>query len=326
MRKQSMEQKMKRMKEEYNKINVPSAAKERILEGTQRAKNEKRKKKRIQSYRWIGVAALLAMLIGLPNMNASVAHAMGNMPLLGGFFRLVTFREYSYESETHNAEVHVGKLEYQEQTKDSDEQMTTEGNMSNSQQAETENAVQENVQSGSEQAEKTVEQINEDIEKITSQLIVDFEDSLQQEGHKGLTINTDVITDNEKYYTLKLSVLEIQASGYFHSKYYTIDKATGNLLSLKDLFGEDSNYIAVISDNIKLQMREQMAADEANKYFLDEKDFPEFNFTAITPDADFYFNHEGELVIAFDEYEVAPGYMGAPEFVIAKDVTDTISK
>ena len=124
MRKQSMEQKMKRMKEEYNKINVPSAAKERILEGTQRAKNEKRKKKRIQSYRWIGVAALLAMLIGLPNMNASVAHAMGNMPLLGGFFRLVTFREYSYESETHNAEVHVGKLEYQEQPKDSDEQMT----------------------------------------------------------------------------------------------------------------------------------------------------------------------------------------------------------
>ena len=82
----------------------------------------------------------------------------------------------------------------------------------------------------------------------------------------------------------------------------------------------------MISDNIKLQMREQMAADEANKYFLDEKDFPEFNFTAITPDADFYFNHEGELVIAFDEYEVAPGYMGAPEFVIAKDVTDTISK
>ena len=30
----------------------------------------------------------------------------------------------------------------------------------------------------------------------------------------------------------------------------------------------------------------------------------------------FYLNAEGALVIVFDEYEVAPGSMGMPEFVI----------
>ena len=30
----------------------------------------------------------------------------------------------------------------------------------------------------------------------------------------------------------------------------------------------------------------------------------------ITGDESFYFNENGELVIVFDEYTVAPGYMG----------------
>ena len=34
------------------------------------------------------------------------------------------------------------------------------------------------------------------------------------------------------------------------------------------------------------------------------------------PDQNFYINDENQLVIVFDEYEVAPGSMGTPEFVI----------
>lgn len=44
-------------------------------------------------------------------------------------------------------------------------------------------------------------------------------------------------------------------------------------------------------------------------------------FNLITGDESFYFNENGEIVIVFDEYEVAPGYMGAVEFTIPKDVT-----
>ena len=57
-------------------------------------------------------------------------------------------------------------------------------------------------------------------------------------------------------------------------------------------------------------MKEQMAADEGVIYFLDNDDMPEFNFQGITEQTNFYFNEKDELVIAFDEYEVAPGSMG----------------
>ena len=38
------------------------------------------------------------------------------------------------------------------------------------------------------------------------------------------------------------------------------------------------------------------------------------------PDQHFYLNEEGQLVIVFDEYAVAPGSMGMPEFVIPSDL------
>ena len=45
-------------------------------------------------------------------------------------------------------------------------------------------------------------------------------------------------------------------------------------------------------------------------------------FKSIAPDQNFYINDENQLVIVFDEYEVAPGSMGTPEFVIPADCLD----
>ena len=50
MRKQSMEQKMKRMKEEYNKINVPSAAK--ALRERKTKRERKKESKAIDGSVW----------------------------------------------------------------------------------------------------------------------------------------------------------------------------------------------------------------------------------------------------------------------------------
>ena len=49
-------------------------------------------------------------------------------------------------------------------------------------------------------------------------------------------------------------------------------------------------------------------------------------FKAITDETSFYLNEQDEIVIAFDEYEVAPGYMGCVEFVIPGEVTAGIRK
>ena len=104
-------------------------------------------------------------------------------------------------------------------------------------------------------------------------------------------------------------------------KIFTIDKETGNVVSLKDLMKNKPDYITAISDNIKKQMAEQMAADDSKMYFYKTGEDSLDGFDRITGDESFYFNEKGEIVIAFDEYEVAPGYMGAVEFAIPKDVT-----
>ena len=65
-------------------------------------------------------------------------------------------------------------------------------------------------------------------------------------------------------------------------------------------------------------MREQMAAGEA-VYWIDGE-MPGNEFSVIRDDANFFFADNGNLVLRFDEYEVAPGAYGCPQFEIPKEV------
>ena len=115
------------------------------------------------------------------------------------------------------------------------------------------------------------------------------------------------------------------ASGEQRIKIFNIDKKTGKVVSLGELLAGDKDKLAAVGENIRSQMREQMAADDSKAYFLDS-DLEDNNFKGLTGQEDFYFNKDGRLVISFDEYEVAPGYMGAVEFTIPADVTGNLIK
>ena len=83
-----------------------------------------------------------------------------------------------------------------------------------------------------------------------------------------------------------------------------------------ELFKDDS-YIKIISEEVLRQMREQMQELNGNFYWIDPADAPFGEvFSEIDPNQSFYINSDRKLVIAFGEYEVAPGYVGTPEFVI----------
>lgn len=304
---------------------IPEAGRERLQAGIDRARMEK---KRVEHARrrsaWTAVAAAAVVMIALPNTNMQIAHAMENIPLLGGFFRLVTVRQYNYSDENHDAEVELAQINYGEDAGEGasvgEVAAAPKGTAVGSVEGVGQEAAVANL------SEDGVEAVNQDMEATVEELIRQFEDTLSEEGYHGLHVSQEVVTDNDRYYTVKLSVLETEASGYEHNQFYTIDKQTGNVVTLEDLFAEGSDYISAISENIKTQMKEQMAADEGVIYFLDNDDMPEFNFQGITEQTNFYFNEKDELVIAFDEYEVAPGSMGAPEFVIPQEVTATILK
>lgn len=321
------QEQLRQLQEEYENMIIPEAGRERLQAGIDRARMEK---KRVEHARrrsaWTAVAAAAVVMIALPNTNIQIAHAMENIPLLGGFFRLVTVRQYNYSDENHNAEVELAQINYGEDA--------GEGASVGEVAAAPEGTAAGNVEGASDGQEAAVanlsedgvEAVNQNMEATVEELIRQFEDTLSEEGYHGLHVTQEIVTDNERYYTVKLSVLETEASGYEHNQFYTIDKQTGNVVTLEDLFVEGSDYISAISENIKTQMQEQMAADEGVIYFLDNDDMPEFNFQGITEQTNFYFNEKDELVIAFDEYEVAPGSMGTPEFVIPQEVTAAILK
>ena len=320
------QEQLKRLKEEYENMTIPEAGRERLQAGIDRARMEKKRAERARRRSAWTAAAAMIVLIALPNTNVQIAHAMENIPVLGGFFRLVTVRQYNYSDENHDAEIELAQITYGE-----DGEGTPVGEVAVGV-AAPDNADVGNAEGAGQEAgvaklsEEGVQEINQDMETTVDELIRQFEDNLSEEGYHGLHVSQEVVTDNAQYYTVKLSVLETEASGYEHNQFYTIDKQTGNMVALADLFAEGSDYISVISENIKTQMREQMVADEDVIYFLDDEDMTEFNFQSITEQTNFYFNEKGELVIAFDEYEVAPGSMGAPEFVIPQKVTAGLLK
>lgn len=318
------QEQLKQLKEEYENMTIPEAGRERLQAGIDRARIEKKRAERVRRRSaWTAAAAAVIMLIALPNTNMQIAHAMENIPVLGGFFRLVTVRQYNYSDENHDAEVELAQISYGEDAPVGEVAVgaaAPEGTVVGS----VEGAGQEDAEA--KLSEDGVKEINQDMEATVEELIRQFEDTLSEEGYHGLHVTQEVVTDNALYYTVKLSVLETEASGYEHNQFYTIAKQTGNVVTLEDLFAEGSDYISAISENIKTQMKEQMAADEGVIYFLDNDDMPEFNFQGITEQTNFYFNERGELVIAFDEYEVAPGSMGAPEFVIPQEVTAALLK
>ena len=319
------QEQLRQLQEEYENMIIPEAGRERLQAGIDRARMEKKRAEHARRRSaWTAVAAAAVVMIALPNTNMQIAHAMENIPLLGGFFRLVTVRQYNYSDENHNAEVELAQINYGEDAGEGasvgEVAAAPEGTAAGSVEGVGQEAAVANL------SEDGVEAVNQDMEATVEELIRQFEDTLSEEGYHGLHVTQEVVTDNARYYTVKLSVLETEASGYEHNQFYTIDKQTGNVVTLEDLFAEGSDYISAISENIKTQMKEQMAADEGVIYFLDNDDMPEFNFQGITEQTNFYFNEKDELVIAFDEYEVAPGSMGAPEFVIPQEVTAAILK
>ena len=98
-------------------------------------------------------------------------------------------------------------------------------------------------------------------------------------------------------------------------------------MALVDLFQPGSSYVDIISEEIHRQIQERMQKDSNMMYFVEEEDDQlGMGFEKISPNQTFYFNEQGDLVIFFAKYEIAPGYMGTQSFVIPKNIIANILK
>lgn len=293
---EQMEEELRTLKKEYLRPRMSEEQLEGLKMKMQEADMENRRERsKMRGIRFTATAAaLLAAFVILPNTSASVAHAMERIPLIGRMVEIVTFRDYEYEGERHSADIEVPEIKLDEELENSDAQ---------------------------EKLEQTADEINGE---ITEKLIKEFETYLEDEqGYQDIVVTSEVLATTPEYFTLKLLCYQGAGSGTQWNYYYTIDLTTGERLQLKDIFQEGADYITPISDSIKEQMQAQMDADETVYYWLHDE-IEEWNFKAITDETSFYLNEKGNVVIGFDEGEVAPMYMGSVEFEIPAEAVKDI--
>ena len=125
--------------------------------------------------------------------------------------------------------------------------------------------------------------------------------------------------------TLALTYYSAAGSSYYTTSFFNFDRRTRALIELDGYFIPGS-AAAILRDEILRQMRLRMAADENQVFWIDgltEPDEPldwDVVLAAVRENNGYYFNDLGELVIVFGKYDVGPGSMGAPEFVIPAEV------
>ena len=271
---------------------IPDSVKNRIEQTLVDLPEKKPVKKQIRILPRIAASAacfVFIILFLLPNVSVTYAQALEQLPVIGDLVRVVTIRNYYYDDNHWKMDINIPQIESEDS--------------------------------------KSVDYINKNVSELTTALINRFYEDLEINGNKGygsLNVDYEVVTNTDSWFTLKLTVCQTAASSNTYFKFYHIDKNQGKIVELGDLFNTDKFSDSLVAE-IKKQMQEQMANDENISYWINNSGIGE-EFATVSADDNFYWNENGDLVIIFDKYEVGPGSMGTPEFVIDKGVIRDILK
>lgn len=274
---------------------IPNSVKTRIEETLSSLPEKKQSTKHIRILpRIFAIAAcfIFITVFLLPNVSITYAQALEQIPVISDIIQVVTIRNYFYSDDKHAMNINVPQI--------------------------------------SGDAGKAADFVNKDVNELTTILVDKFYKELETEkaagysGYGSVDVDYETITNTERWFTLKLSVCETAASSNNYFKFYNIDIKNNKLVKIKDLFNTD-DFSDTLVKEIKKQMQEQMSQDEGITYWINSDGIGE-DFVAVGDDRNFYWNQNGDLVIVFDKYEVGPGAIGTPEFVIGKEVIDNILK
>ncbi len=275
---------LEELKNKYEEIEIPAELEERVKQSVGRAK--KRPGRRQPLKRWtISAAAAAALFVGSVNVSPGFARTFDNIPVLGSIVQVLTGERFTLEETTYHADLKTPEI-----------QGLTNTDLQNS--------------------------LNEQYLAENKALYEKFKEEtglLEKAGggHAGIDTGYEVLTDTDQLLSIGRYEEVTAASAATMMHYDTIDKENGILLTLPSLF-KDAGYVAVISDYLKAEMKRQMAHDDSLVYFIDGDDTADFR--QIDRDQEFYITADHKLVLSFDEYEVAPGYMGVVTFEIPSEI------
>ena len=251
------------------------------------------------SFGWLkktmySAACIAATFVLMFNCIPSLAYAVSDIPILGDVVRVVTFGRFEVQEGGYEAKVVTPKVE---------------GLLN----------------------KELEEKLNKEFQENANAIICAFEKDVKElkkvygdDFHLGVEANYTVRTDNEDILAIDIYIVNTAASSSTKHSFYNIDKKTGTLIELESLFKKDADYVTPISEYIINEMRKQN--EEGTGYFWVDEDDIIAPFKKIKEAQNFFINDNGNIVICFDEYEVAAGAQGCPEFEIPYSVIASIIK
>lgn len=282
---------LKKLKIDYENINASEEFKESVLT---KAKKRHRFSVFTKSVAAAAATFVFASVLAL-NVSPAFAKSVSEIPYLKEVVKVLTASRYEFSDGNMEAEIVTPKIE---------------GLLD----------------------KELEDKLNNEFKENANAIILGFERDYKElkkefgEGtdiHMGINYNYEVKTDDDDIYAIDIYLFTAAGSSSTKHSFYTIDKKTHSLLTLDGIF-KDKSYVDVISEYIKKEMKRLNETEGG--YFWVDSEFPEWNFTKIKEDQNFYINSDGKLVICFDKYDVAAGAQGSPEFVIPTEVISNILK
>ncbi|MHB1317434.1 MAG: DUF3298 and DUF4163 domain-containing protein [Anaerolineae bacterium] len=244
------------------------------------------------AWRWVLATAAGVLVLFVAGVNALPvqAAALQDVPVLGTLVRVFTFREYRSDT-GYGARIRIAQvvgLNNQELEEVVNAELRADG-------------------------EAFIAQYEADVAELEAELGTDA-------VHMGVETYYEVLASNDEVFSLRVEYFWVAGGSAVSFDFYTVNQQTGEMITLDSLFRSGSGYLGAINAYLIEQMAAENAAAGHPLYWIDDKDPYVEAFMGIDADHNFYINAEGKLVIAFDEYEVASGAMGTPEFVIPTEL------
>lgn len=241
----------------------------------------------------VSIAACFGVFIIGLNSSESFAKGVENIPFIGTVAKVLTIRSYEDTNEDRTIKAEVPQIE---------------------------------VESDKEEVKQAVVDINKEIEALVDEHIKEAETHIAEykeafletggteEEFTAKNIHANVVYEvkaqNDKIISIVITSYEDWSNAYTEQFFYTLDLSTGDVITLKDVLGD--NYINKANDAIRDEMKQRVQEDVDMTYFTED----EGGFVSIDENTQFYVNEAGNPVVVFAKYEVAPGFMGIQEFEI----------
>ena len=288
---------MKKAKKIYDEIEIPESLSETVNAAIKKAGGDRNRNARIYVLRTTlkyvlsaAVLFLVIMAIGC-NVSRTFAEELESVPGIGPIANVLTMRQYIKEVDNQFISVTIPEINVQGQNT----KFTNEIN----------DAISEECNAYAD----TALQYGEEYHKA----FLDTggtEDEWKEHDNK-IVVNYKVLSNTKDHVSFAIDGTTSWTASLGETTYYNLDLKSGKYLTLKDVLGD--NYVSVANDSISVQIEERKK-DPSNEYFSAD----DGGFTTITDDTEFYIDDDGNAVIVFEKYEIAPGSMGRQTFTVVK--------